>query len=135
MLLVIVVFLVAALEEGGTVSYAWDFGFTIASFVVSGVLLVDSLLWQYLVNGQETTAAVPLFPRSFRHNRVLPSGLLYCTHKPSIFCFSAYMLTPSHLASEAFLVGAPITISSIVCSLGGTSLSMRARPLPPASSF
>lgn len=75
LLLGTVVFLVAALEEGGTVSYPWDSGFIIASFVVSGVLLTTFLLWQWWA-GRETTAAVPSFPRSFTHNRVLPPGLL-----------------------------------------------------------
>ncbi|KAK4160346.1 putative efflux pump antibiotic resistance protein [Cladorrhinum sp. PSN259] len=90
LLLGTIVFLVAALEEGGTVSYAWDSGFIIASFVVSGVLFATFLLWQWWA-GKETTAAVPSFPRSFTHNRVLPPGLL-----------------------GAFLVGAPMTISSIM---------------------
>ncbi|KAI6082295.1 major facilitator superfamily domain-containing protein [Hypoxylon rubiginosum] len=89
LLLGTVVFLVAALEEGGTVSYAWDSGFIIASFVVSGVLMTAFLLWQWWAS-RETTAAVPSFPRSFTHNRVLPPGLL-----------------------GAFLVGAPMTISAI----------------------
>lgn len=75
LLLGTVVFLVAALEEGGTVSYAWDSGFIIASFVVSGCLLTAFLLWQWWAD-RDTTAAVPSFPRSFTHNRVLPAGLL-----------------------------------------------------------
>ncbi|KAK3687941.1 major facilitator superfamily domain-containing protein [Podospora appendiculata] len=89
LLLGTVVFLVAALEEGGTVDYGWDSGFIVASFVVSGSLLAAFFLWQWWA-GRETTAAVPSFPRSFTHNRVLPAGLL-----------------------GAFLVGAPMTISSI----------------------
>lgn len=75
LLLGTVVFLVAALEEGGTVSYPWSSGFIIASFVVSGGLLVTFFLWQWWA-GRAATAAVPLFPRSFTHNRVLPAGLL-----------------------------------------------------------
>ncbi|KAI0899079.1 major facilitator superfamily domain-containing protein [Annulohypoxylon nitens] len=89
LLLGTVVFLVAALEEGGTVSYAWNSGLIIASFVVSGSLMIVFLLWQWWA-GRPTTAAVPSFPRSFTHNRILPPGLL-----------------------GAFLVGAPMTISSI----------------------
>ncbi|XDG05888.1 hypothetical protein ABKA04_005503 [Annulohypoxylon sp. FPYF3050] len=89
LLLGTVVFLVAALEEGGTVSYAWNSGFIIASFIVSGSLLIVFLLWQWWA-GRPTTAAVPSFPRSFTHNRILPPGLL-----------------------GAFLIGAPMTISSI----------------------
>ena len=75
LLLGTVVFLVAALEEGGTVSYAWSSGFIIASFVVSGVLLTLFILWQWWA-GRESSAAVPSFPRSFTHNSVLPAGLL-----------------------------------------------------------
>ncbi|KAI0875736.1 major facilitator superfamily domain-containing protein [Hypoxylon argillaceum] len=89
LLLGTVVFLVVALEEGGTVSYAWGSGLIIASFIVSGVLLTTFLLWQWWA-GRETTAAVPSFPRSFTHNRVLLPVLL-----------------------GAFLVGAPMTIASI----------------------
>ncbi|KAI1256945.1 hypothetical protein MGN70_002074 [Eutypa lata] len=37
---------VVFLEEGGTASYAWGSGFIIASFVVSGNLLMGLLLWQ-----------------------------------------------------------------------------------------
>lgn len=75
LLLGTVVFLVAALEEGGTVSYAWNSGFIIASFVVSGSLMIVFLLWQWWA-GRPTTVAVPSFPRSFTHNRILPPGLL-----------------------------------------------------------
>lgn len=75
LLLGTVVFLVAALEEGGTVRYPWDSGFIVASFVVSGCLMAVFLLWQWWA-GKETTSAVPSFPRSFTHNRVLPPGLL-----------------------------------------------------------
>lgn len=75
LLLGTVVFLVVALEEGGTVSYAWGPGLIIASFIVSGVLLTTFLLWQWWA-GRETTAAVPSFPRSFTHNRVLLPVLL-----------------------------------------------------------
>ncbi|KAI0543493.1 major facilitator superfamily domain-containing protein [Xylaria curta] len=89
LLLGTVVFLVVALEEGGTVSYAWGSGLIIASFIVSGVLLTAFSLWQWWA-GRETTAAVPSFPRSFTHNRVLLPTLL-----------------------GAFLVGAPMTIASI----------------------
>ncbi|KAK4206793.1 major facilitator superfamily domain-containing protein [Rhypophila decipiens] len=89
LLLGTVVFLVAALEEGGTVSYSWDSGFIIASFVISACLLGAFCFWQWWASRQ-TTAATPSFPRSFTHNRVLPAGLL-----------------------GAFLVGAPMTISAI----------------------
>ena len=75
LLLGTVVFLVAALEEGGTVSYAWGSGFIIAAFVVSGGLLTAFILWQWWA-GKESTAAVPSFPRSFTHNNILPAGLL-----------------------------------------------------------
>lgn len=75
LLLGTVVFLVAALEEGGTVSYSWSSGFIVASFVVSGCLFTAFLLWQWWA-GKQTTSAVPSFPRSFTHNRVLPPGLL-----------------------------------------------------------
>ncbi|KAI0805328.1 major facilitator superfamily domain-containing protein [Xylaria sp. FL0064] len=89
LLLGAIVFLVVALEEGGTVSYSWGSSFIIASFVVSGVLLMAFALWQWWA-GRETTAAVPSFPRSFTHNHVLPPALL-----------------------GAFLVGAPMTIAAI----------------------
>ena len=75
LLLTTVVFLVAALEEGGTVNYAWGSGFIIASFISSGVLLMSFILWQWWAT-KKTTAAVPSFPRTFTHNRILPSALL-----------------------------------------------------------
>lgn len=75
LLLGTVVFLVTALEEGGTPSYSWGSGIIVASFVISGSLFIAFILWQWWA-GRETTAAVPSFPRSFTHNRVLPPGLL-----------------------------------------------------------
>lgn len=89
LLLGTVVFLVTALEEGGTVSYGWDSSLIIASFVLSGSLLTAFFLWQWWA-GKSTTGAMPSFPRSFTHNRILSAGLF-----------------------GAFLVGAPMTISSI----------------------
>jgi MFS family permease len=89
LLLGAIVFLVAALEEGGTVNYSWNSAFIIASFIISGCLLVALLLWQWWAS-KETTAPVPSFPRTFTHNRVLLSSLF-----------------------GSFLVGAPMTISSI----------------------
>ncbi|KAF2015122.1 MFS general substrate transporter [Aaosphaeria arxii CBS 175.79] len=89
LLLGTVVFLVAALEEGGTVTFSWGSRVIVASLVVSGCLLTAFVFWQWWA-GRGATAAVPSFPRSFTHNRVLLPGLL-----------------------GAFLVGAPMTIASI----------------------
>jgi hypothetical protein len=75
LLLGTVVFLAAALEEGGTVNYPWDSAFIIASLVVSGCLAIAFLLWQWFA-GKETTTPLPSFPRTFTHNRILLSSLL-----------------------------------------------------------
>jgi 1,4-dihydroxy-2-naphthoate octaprenyltransferase len=75
LLLGTVVFLVAALEEGGTLNYAWDSAFIIASLVVFGCLLVALLVWQWWAS-KATTAPIPSFPRTFTHNRILLSAVL-----------------------------------------------------------
>ncbi|KAH8879537.1 MFS general substrate transporter [Thozetella sp. PMI_491] len=91
LLLGTVVLLVTALEEGGSVTYAWNSALIIACFVVSGVLLGAFVAWQWwTTRSAGALRLLPMFPRSFTHNRFLHATLF-----------------------GAALVGAPMTIASI----------------------
>ncbi|KAM3072028.1 hypothetical protein ACMFMF_007422 [Clarireedia jacksonii] len=61
------IFLIAALSEE-QVRYAWDSAVIIAFFILSGVLWISFLLWQWY-SSNKGSKIQPMFPWRFFHNR------------------------------------------------------------------
>src|SRR6202000_2583486 len=68
-------FLITALEEGG-VGFAWSSGIIIAFFIISGLLWMIFLLWEWYSSRPSSTVD-PMFPWKLFKNRLWMGVLMY----------------------------------------------------------